>query len=232
MTSQKLCRLVSFDVRPHPDRDHAVGILDRLALLDLVDHIHTGQDLADDGVLAVEKSTVRIHDEELAGGGVVAVALAGHADDTALEGHLGEFRLQVGIFRVAGAVAVLAIAGLRHEAWDHPVERHIVIELVAGERLEAGGTLPSRRPRTMMVAPTRRAVETARSSKVMQVNSQPASRTMTPQVSSSIATRSSAENSGALPGWTPMAITSRPTSLAAWRTTSTWPLVTGSNEPG
>src|SRR5579883_2744770 len=54
----------------------------------------------------------------------------------------------------------------------------------------------------------------------------------TPQVSSSIAMRSSAENSGALPGCTPTAITSRRASRAAWRTTSTWPLVTGSNEPG
>ena len=53
-----------------------------------------------------------------------------------------------------------------------------------------------------------------------------------PQVSATIAMRSSAENSGALPGWTPMAMTSRPASRAAWRTTSRWPLVTGSKEPG
>src|SRR5262252_2173630 len=80
----------SFDVRRHPNRDHAIGILNRLALLDLVDHVHAGQDFADDGVLAVEEGAVRVHDKELAVGGVVAVALTGHADDTALEGHLRE----------------------------------------------------------------------------------------------------------------------------------------------
>src|SRR5215831_19452271 len=113
---------VSFDIRRHPNRDHAIRILNRLALLDLVDDVHAGQNLADYGVLTIKEGAVRIHNEELAVGGVVAVALAGHADDAALEGHLGEFRLQVGIFRAAGAIAVLPVTGLRHKACDHPME--------------------------------------------------------------------------------------------------------------
>ena len=47
----------------------------------------------------------------------------------------------------------------------------------------------------------------------------------------SMASRSSAENSGALPGLTPTASTSLSASRTAWRTTSRWPLVTGSNDP-
>src|SRR5262249_10268068 len=51
--------------------DHAVGIGDRAvvggrALLDLVDHVHAGDDLADHGVLAVEARVLTEHDEELA----------------------------------------------------------------------------------------------------------------------------------------------------------------------
>ena len=66
---------------------------------------------------------------------------ARHADDAALERHVGELGLQVRIFRAAGAVAVLAVAGLRHEAGDHAVERHVVVEVLARELLEALGVL-------------------------------------------------------------------------------------------
>ena len=79
------------------------------------------------------------HDEELAVGAVVAVALARHADNAALVGHVGELGLEVGIFRAAGAVAVLPVAGLRHEARDHAVERHAVVEVLARELLQPRG---------------------------------------------------------------------------------------------
>jgi hypothetical protein len=81
------------------------------------------------------------------------------------------------------------------------------------------------------LAPARRAAVTARSSKVTAENSHPAAFAIGAQVSPSMASRSSAENSGALPGCTPMASTSRSASRAACRTTSTCPLVTGSNDP-
>ncbi len=82
-----------------------------------------------------------------------------------------------------------------------------------------------------IAAPQRRAAETARSLKVTISSTAPSAWATGPQVSVSRAARSSAENSGALPGCTPMAITRRSTSRQAWRTTSRWPFVTGSNEP-
>src|SRR5437016_9846946 len=101
---------------------HHIGPLHRLAFLELVDHLHAGHHLADYGVLAVEEGAVGIHDEELRIGRIVAGS-TGHADDAALERRLGELRLEIWIFRAAGAVLVLAVAGLGHEAGDHAVER-------------------------------------------------------------------------------------------------------------
>ncbi len=69
----------------------------------------------------------------------IRIAAARHADDAALERHLREFGLQVRIFRLAAAVAAIAVAGLRHEARDHAMERHVVVEAVARELLDAGG---------------------------------------------------------------------------------------------
>jgi hypothetical protein len=83
-----------------------------------------------------------------------------------------------------------------------------------------------------MPALSRRAVLTTRSAKVMQRSSQFALRAIGAQVSFSIASRSSALNSGVFPGCVPIARTSRSASRAAWATISRWPLVTGSNEPG
>ncbi len=82
-----------------------------------------------------------------------------------------------------------------------------------------------------MLAPSRPAAVTTRSEKVTQESSHLAAFASGPQVSSSMASRSSAENSGALPGCTPIAITSLSASRTAWRTTSRWPLVTGSKDP-
>src|SRR5262245_21043011 len=61
----------------------------RVALLDLVDGVHAGHDLAHDRVLIVEAGVLGEHDEELAVGRV-GVLRARHADDAALERHIGE----------------------------------------------------------------------------------------------------------------------------------------------
>ena len=58
-----------------------------------------------------------------------------------LNGVVREFRRQVRIFRAAGAVEVLAVAGLRHEAVHHAMERHVVVIALARELLEALGML-------------------------------------------------------------------------------------------
>ena len=92
-----------------------------------------------DGVLAVEERAFVEHDEELAVGRVVVAAFARHADDAALERHIGKFGLQVRIRRAAGPVAVLAVAGLRHEAVDDAMERHVVVKSLARQLLESLG---------------------------------------------------------------------------------------------
>ena len=58
-----------------------------------------------------------------------------------VNGTLGELRLQVRIFRTAGAVEILAVAGLRHEAVHHAVERHVVVIALARQLLDALGVL-------------------------------------------------------------------------------------------
>ena len=65
-----------------------------------------------------------------------------------------------------------------------------------------------------MVAPARRAAVTTRSAKVVQVISQPAFRPIGVQISSSMATRSSGENSGVFPGCTPTVAKSFTSTLA------------------
>ena len=54
-------------------------------------------------------------------------------------GTVGKFGLQVRIRRAAGAVAVLAVAGLRHEAVDDAMERHVVIKSLARQLFESLG---------------------------------------------------------------------------------------------
>src|SRR5262249_43947807 len=66
---------------------------------------------------------------------------ARHADRAALERLAGELLLQVRIFGAAGAVEVLAVTGLGHEAVDDTVERHVVVVAVAGELLDPLGML-------------------------------------------------------------------------------------------
>ena len=94
---------------------------------------------ADHGVLAVEERAVVEHDEELAVGGMVVAALARHADGAALERHVGELGFEVRIGRAAGAVAVFAVAGLRHETVDDAMERHVVVKLLARQLLQPLG---------------------------------------------------------------------------------------------
>ena len=64
-----------------------------------------------------------------------------HADNAAFERHVGEFGNEIWIFRTAGTIEILAVAGLRHEAFDHAVERHVVVIAVARQRLDALGVL-------------------------------------------------------------------------------------------
>src|SRR5262245_3832295 len=123
----------------------AVGIADGTvlrgrALLDLVDRLHAGNDLAHHGILIVEARRLGEHDEELAVGRI-GILRARHADNAALERDIGELGWQVGIFRSAGAVAALAVAGLRHETGDDAMERHVVVVLLPRQRLDALGML-------------------------------------------------------------------------------------------
>src|SRR5512147_527951 len=74
----------SLDVGCDLHLHHLVGIDDRFAALDLVDHVHARHHLADHGVLAVQRGAFGEHDEELRIGGIDA-GRARHADDAALE---------------------------------------------------------------------------------------------------------------------------------------------------
>ena len=109
-----------------------------LAALELVDDIHAAHDFADHRVLAVEERALIEHDEELAVGRM-RIAGPRHADGAADIGHVGELGLQVGMVRAAGAVAVFAVAGLRHEAFDDAVKRHVVVKLLARQKLHPLG---------------------------------------------------------------------------------------------
>src|SRR5690554_1413311 len=114
------------DVGGNLDRNHLVGIADRLAALDLVDIVHAFNDLAPDSVLLVEERGVAEADEELRIGAVRALG-AGHRGGAALIRLIAEFLLQIGVFRATGAAAVGA-AGLGHEALDHAVKHDAVVK--------------------------------------------------------------------------------------------------------
>ena len=47
--------------------------------------------------------------------------------------------LRSGCFRAAGAVAVRAVAGLRHETVDDAIERHVVVKAFARQLLQPLG---------------------------------------------------------------------------------------------
>ena len=106
---------------------------------DLIHDLHSGNDLAESGILAVQMGSVLVHDEELAAG-AVGVHAAGHADHAAgvLDGVVhtvcSELALDVPA-RAAGAVAQRA-AALDHKAGDDTVEGQAVIEALADQLLE------------------------------------------------------------------------------------------------
>src|SRR5262249_39291913 len=80
---------------------HAIGFTYRLALLHLLTSPHTEKTPADSRVLAVERRRISKHYKELAFCQIFITASARHADDPALERHIGEFGRQIGIFRAA-----------------------------------------------------------------------------------------------------------------------------------
>ena len=118
------------------------GSTHRLPLLDLVDHVHAADRPRRSRCTGRSGSTPRAY---MMKNWLLAElwSLPRRAMPTMprLNGTLENSACRFGIFRAAGAVAVLAVAGLRHEAVDHAVERHVVVELLARQRLEALGVL-------------------------------------------------------------------------------------------
>ena len=103
--------------------------LDDIAAGNLIDHILTGDDMAEDGMLAVQPGGRHMGDEELAAVGVRAGV--GHGEDAGAG--VGQARVDLvgeGIAGAAGAGAQGA-AALNHEIGDDAVELEAVVELVA-----------------------------------------------------------------------------------------------------
>ncbi len=126
----------------------AIGV--GVAALDLVNMLHAFNHGTHHGVLTVQKVAIGKHDEELRIGGI-GVLRAGHAHRAAHERLVGKFGRQIRLRRPAHAcaagretifhVAELDIAGLGHEALDHPVKGNIVILAGIGKRLEPSGVV-------------------------------------------------------------------------------------------
>src|SRR5690242_6084077 len=116
------------DVGRDLQRHDLVGILHRLAALDLIDILHAFDDLAPHGVLAIEEGGVVEADEELRIRRVRVLGARHRASTAAVIG-VGELGLEVRLVGAAHArarrrigrlrgVAELDVAGLRHEAVD------------------------------------------------------------------------------------------------------------------
>src|ERR1700687_3945314 len=99
----------------HARLDDLVGVLDRLAALDLVDVLHARAHLAPHGVLLVEEGSIVEADAELAGAGIWTCR-ARHRGRAAHMRFVVELGLEL-LARAAGAGA-LRTAGLRHETVD------------------------------------------------------------------------------------------------------------------
>src|SRR4029453_7338496 len=127
--------LKSGRVGGHARLDDLVGVLHRLAALDLVDVLHAGRHLAPDGVLAVEERRIVEADEELAVAGIRARG-ARHRGGAAHMRLLGEFGFQL-LAGTAGA-GTLRATGLRHETLDHAVEHDAVVKAFAHQFLDPG----------------------------------------------------------------------------------------------
>src|SRR6266404_8527995 len=114
-------------VRGHMRLDDLVGVLYRLAALDLVDVFHARGNLAPDRVLAVEERGIVEADEELAVAGIRAAGARhrGGAADM-------RFLVELGLEFLAGAAGAgsLRTSCLGHEAFDHAVEHDAVVKSV------------------------------------------------------------------------------------------------------
>src|SRR4051794_11678685 len=122
-------------LRADPGGDDLVRIAHRLAALDLVHVLHAFYDLAPNGVLLVEEAGVTKADEELRVRRMRRAG-AGHRAGAAHVRLTVELGLEVRKVRAAAAGAG-RIAGLRHKALDHAVERYAVVKALARERLDA-----------------------------------------------------------------------------------------------
>jgi hypothetical protein len=106
--------------------DDLAGAGRRLALGQRVDVLHSALDLAPHGILPVEDARVVEADEELAVGAMRRLG-ARHRTGPADMRRLVELGHQIGLVAATHAGA-RRIAALRHEAGDHAVEHHPIIE--------------------------------------------------------------------------------------------------------
>src|SRR4051794_8895040 len=117
----------------HPRGDDLVGILHRLAALDLVDVFHARGDLAPHRVLVVEEGSVIEADEELAVAGIRALR-ARH------RGGAADMRLlvELGLELLAGAAGAGALraSGLCHKTVDHTMEHDAVVKALPHQFLD------------------------------------------------------------------------------------------------
>src|SRR5450432_413296 len=113
--------------------DDLVGVLYRLAALDLVDVLHALGHLVPDRVLAVEERGIVEADEELA----VAGIRAGGARHRGGAAHV-RFLVELGLELLAGSAGALRTAGLGHEPLDHAVEHDTVVKSLAYQFLDPG----------------------------------------------------------------------------------------------
>src|SRR5713101_6240497 len=120
-------------VRGYMRLDDLVGVLYRLATLDLVDVFHALGHLAPDRVLVVEERGIIEADEELAIAGIRAGG-ARHRGGAAHMRLVVEFGLEL-LAGAAGAGA-LRTAGLRHETLDHAMEHDAVVKSLAHQFLD------------------------------------------------------------------------------------------------
>src|SRR5690242_14394815 len=131
--------LPSMTVPPRISSDQAISrLLDRdrghaIALLDAIDLVHAGDDLAEHGVVVVQVRRGAIGDVELAARRVGVLA-AGHRHRAADVLLLVELRLDL-VARPAGPVT-LGAAALDDEVGDHAMEAEAVVEALLGQRDE------------------------------------------------------------------------------------------------
>jgi hypothetical protein len=114
---------------------------DDVVLLDLVYHVHSLSDLAEDRVNAVEVGLGRVGDEELTSASVLAGMSHGQGASSVLVG----IQVSLTLDLVTGAASTdprivgllrKRIAALDHEIGDYPVESGSVVELAVGQLLE------------------------------------------------------------------------------------------------